>query len=103
MNFLELIFYLLSHLYVLLQVLQGHSPFKNLLKRFENELIIATGKGEPALVMSEYGFKNVLSLDEYASYFENIDPVLNIRDGQQGRYLIGIVTHCQYIIFLLKE
>ncbi|XP_031265774.1 uncharacterized protein YKR070W-like isoform X1 [Pistacia vera] len=57
------------------QVVQGHSPFKNLLKRFENELIVATGKGEPALVMSEYGFKNVLSLDEYASYFENIDPV----------------------------
>ncbi|KAI9156350.1 hypothetical protein LWI28_004680 [Acer negundo] len=57
------------------QVLQGHSPFKNLLKRFENELIVATGKGEPALVMSEYGFKKVLSLDEYASYFENIDPV----------------------------
>ncbi|KAH9768040.1 Hydrolase family protein / HAD-superfamily protein [Citrus sinensis] len=54
------------------QVLQGHSPFKNL---FENELIIATGIGEPALVMSEYGFKKVLSLDEYASYFENIDPV----------------------------
>ncbi|ESR49427.1 Hydrolase family protein / HAD-superfamily protein [Citrus sinensis] len=43
--------------------------------RFENELIIATGKGEPAWVMSEYGFKNVLSLDEHASYFENIDPV----------------------------
>ncbi|KAK0592790.1 hypothetical protein LWI29_025459 [Acer saccharum] len=57
------------------QVVQGHSPFKNLLKRFENELIVATGKGEPALVMSEYGFKKVLSLDEYASYFENIDPV----------------------------
>ncbi|KAK2633844.1 hypothetical protein Ddye_028636 [Dipteronia dyeriana] len=54
---------------------QGHSPFKNLLKRFENELVVATGKGEPALVMSEYGFKKVLSLDEYASYFENIDPV----------------------------
>ncbi|KAK4578956.1 hypothetical protein RGQ29_028857 [Quercus rubra] len=57
------------------QVVQGHSPFKTLLKRFENELIIATGKGEPAVVMSEYGFKKVLSLDEYASYFENIDPV----------------------------
>ncbi|KAK7822392.1 uncharacterized protein CFP56_036552 [Quercus suber] len=39
------------------QVVQGHSPFKTLLKRFENELIIATGKGEPAVVMSEYGFK----------------------------------------------
>ncbi|KAA8534318.1 hypothetical protein F0562_031855 [Nyssa sinensis] len=54
---------------------QGHSPFKNLLKRFENELIVATGKGEPALVMSEYGFKKVLSLDDYTSYFDNIDPV----------------------------
>ncbi|XP_075670328.1 mitochondrial hydrolase YKR070W-like, partial [Castanea sativa] len=39
------------------QVVQGHSPFKTLLKRFENELIIAAGKGEPAVVMSEYGFK----------------------------------------------
>ena len=25
--------------------------------RYENELIVAVGKGEPALVMSEYGFK----------------------------------------------
>ncbi|XP_007009685.2 PREDICTED: uncharacterized protein YKR070W isoform X1 [Theobroma cacao] len=57
------------------QVVQGHSPFRNLLKKFENELIIATGKGNPALVMSEYGFKKVLSLEEYASYFEIIDPV----------------------------
>ncbi|KAF3433826.1 hypothetical protein FNV43_RR24929 [Rhamnella rubrinervis] len=57
------------------QVVQGHTPFKNLLNRYENELIIATGKGEPALVMSEYGFKKVLSLEEYASHFKNIDPV----------------------------
>ncbi|CAI0411619.1 unnamed protein product [Linum tenue] len=57
------------------QVLQGHSPFRNLLKRYEDQLIVATGKGEPALVMSEYGFKNVLSLEDYASLFENIDPV----------------------------
>ncbi|XP_073293345.1 mitochondrial hydrolase YKR070W-like isoform X1 [Primulina huaijiensis] len=57
------------------QVLLGHSPFRNLLNRFENEFIVATGKGEPAVVMSEYGFKRVVSLDEYASYFDNIDPV----------------------------
>ncbi|XP_037494722.1 uncharacterized protein LOC105628168 isoform X3 [Jatropha curcas] len=43
--------------------------------RFENELIVAVGKGEPAQVMSEYGFKNVLSIDEYASYFDGIDPL----------------------------
>lgn len=57
------------------QVLQGHSPFKQLVKRFENDLIVAVGKGEPAAVMSEYGFKYVLSMDEYASCFENIDPL----------------------------
>ncbi|OVA18201.1 HAD-superfamily hydrolase [Macleaya cordata] len=57
------------------QVVQGHSPFKELKNRFENELIVAVGKGEPAAVMSEYGFKNVLSIDEYASYFDNIDPL----------------------------
>lgn len=28
-----------------------------LLYRFDNELIVAVGKGEPALVMSDYGFK----------------------------------------------
>lgn len=28
-----------------------------LLDRFDNELIVAVGKGEPAAVMSDYGFK----------------------------------------------
>ncbi|KAK9064128.1 hypothetical protein SSX86_018000 [Deinandra increscens subsp. villosa] len=58
-----------------IQVVQGHSPFKNLLARLENELVVATGKGEPAVVMSEYGFKKAISLDEYASYFNSIDPL----------------------------
>ncbi|KAG8387746.1 hypothetical protein BUALT_Bualt02G0053400 [Buddleja alternifolia] len=62
------------------QVIQGHSPFKQLAKRFENELIIAVGKGEPVSVMSEYGFKNVLSIDEYASYFEHIDPLRHYKN-----------------------
>ncbi|KAL8218223.1 hypothetical protein R6Q57_021596 [Mikania cordata] len=84
-----------------IQVVLGHSPFKNLLARYiydlysgfimlvkccnmilfvlvfrlENELVVATGKGEPAVVMSEYGFKKAVSLDEYASYFNSIDPL----------------------------
>ncbi|XP_022156690.1 uncharacterized protein YKR070W-like [Momordica charantia] len=58
-----------------LQVVQSHSPFKHLVNRYENELVIAVGKGEPAAVMSEYGFRNVLSIDEYASFFDNIDPL----------------------------
>lgn len=57
------------------QVLQGHSPFRQLVNRFEDKLVVAVGKGEPASVMSEYGFKNVISIDEYASCFENIDPL----------------------------
>ncbi|PON62379.1 HAD-superfamily hydrolase, subfamily IIA, CECR [Parasponia andersonii] len=58
------------------QVVQGHSPFKQLVDRFENELVVAVGKGEPAAVMSEYGYKNVISIDDCASCFENIDPLL---------------------------
>ncbi|KAK9280684.1 hypothetical protein L1049_014382 [Liquidambar formosana] len=58
-----------------LQVIQVHTPFKQLAKRFENDLTIAVGKGEPAAVMSEYGFKNVLSMDEYAACFDGIDPL----------------------------
>ncbi|KAG1339156.1 hypothetical protein COCNU_04G014620 [Cocos nucifera] len=57
------------------QVVQGHSPFKEVVNWYENELIVAVGKGEPAAVMSEYGFKQVLSMDEYASYFKDIDPL----------------------------
>ncbi|XP_043700773.1 uncharacterized protein YKR070W isoform X2 [Telopea speciosissima] len=57
------------------QVVQGHSPFKNLVNRYENELIVAVGKGEPAAVMSEYGFRKAVSIDEYSSYFCNIDPL----------------------------
>ncbi|THU52796.1 hypothetical protein C4D60_Mb10t07720 [Musa balbisiana] len=58
-----------------LKVVQGHSPFQRLVSRFENELIVAIGKGEPAAVMLEYGFKKVLSIDDYASYFNDIDPL----------------------------
>ncbi|KAJ8557116.1 hypothetical protein K7X08_002741 [Anisodus acutangulus] len=61
------------------QVMLGHSPFMNLLKRFENELIVVTGKGEPAEVMSAYGFKKDPSLEEYASYFDDIDPVAQFK------------------------
>ncbi|CAI9091027.1 OLC1v1025944C1 [Oldenlandia corymbosa var. corymbosa] len=57
------------------QIVQGHSSFRSLLARYENDFIVATGKGEPSVVMSEYGFKNVVSLEEYASYFDHIDPV----------------------------
>ncbi|KAF6150529.1 hypothetical protein GIB67_030330 [Kingdonia uniflora] len=59
----------------LMQVVQGHYPFKTLVAGYENKLIVAIGKGEPAEVMSDYGFKKVLSMDEYASYFDNIDPL----------------------------
>eukprot|EP01018_Ginkgo_biloba_P017359 Gb_18109 [translate_table: standard] len=57
------------------QVLQGHAPFKKLVNRFGNELVLAVGKGEPANVMSEYGFREVISMDEYVYYFDNIDPL----------------------------
>uniref|UniRef100_A0A1J3DLE3 CDP-alcohol phosphatidyltransferase class-I family protein C22A12.08c n=2 Tax=Noccaea caerulescens TaxID=107243 RepID=A0A1J3DLE3_NOCCA len=67
------------------QVVQGHSPFRKLVNRFGNELVVAAGKGEPAAVMSNYGFKNVISLDEYASYFDNIDPLAPYKKWMTGQ------------------
>ncbi|KAL2899326.1 hypothetical protein RDABS01_024408 [Bienertia sinuspersici] len=57
------------------QVLHGHSPFRHLAHRFENDFVVAVGKGEPAAVLSEYGFKNVISIDDYTLCFDNIDPL----------------------------
>ncbi|KAL5210645.1 hypothetical protein ABZP36_006268 [Zizania latifolia] len=57
------------------QVVLGHSPYRELVNRFEDDLIIAVGKGEPAAVMADYGFRKVLSIDEYSSYFRGIDPL----------------------------
>ncbi|KAG8063831.1 hypothetical protein GUJ93_ZPchr0003g17507 [Zizania palustris] len=57
------------------QVVHGHSPYRELVNRFEDDLIIAVGKGEPAAVMTDYGFRKVLSIDEYSSYFRDIDPL----------------------------
>ncbi|KAL0847211.1 hypothetical protein Bca101_020457 [Brassica carinata] len=71
-----------------LQMVQAHSPFRKLANRFGDELVVAAGKGEPAAVMSNYGFKNVISLDEYASYFDNIDPL-----GPYKKWMTGQDVH----------
>ncbi|KAL5711170.1 hypothetical protein ACHQM5_021659 [Ranunculus cassubicifolius] len=69
------------------QVLQGHTPFRDFVDRYENELVVAIGKGEPATVMSEYGFKKVLSIDEYASCFDNIDPLSRYKNWASRKEL----------------
>ncbi|KAL9236746.1 hypothetical protein vseg_011380 [Gypsophila vaccaria] len=57
------------------QVLHGHSPFKQLAQRFGNDFVVAVGKGEPAEVLSDYGFKDVVSIDDYTLCFDDIDPL----------------------------
>ncbi|GAA0151937.1 hypothetical protein Leryth_014441 [Lithospermum erythrorhizon] len=96
-----------------LQVILGHTPFKQLVKRFGNQLVIALGKGEPAAVMSEYGFKNVLSMDEYASCFENIDPLeqykkWKIDDHKSGSSILTSLrndpfSHQVQAVFILSD
>nr|TKV96737.1 hypothetical protein SEVIR_9G449100v2 [Setaria viridis] len=83
------------------QVVHGHSPYRELVDRFEDDLIVAVGKGEPAVVMSEYGFRNVLSIDEYASYFKDIDPLAPFKTwkvGQTDSYMSAKV-HPSYDVY----
>ncbi|XVF68637.1 hypothetical protein PTKIN_Ptkin11bG0017400 [Pterospermum kingtungense] len=79
------------------QVLQGHAPFKQLVNRFENELIVAVGKGEPAAVMSEYGFKNVISIDEYALCFDNIDPLAPYKKWRTMEAAVKSTRKCSIV------
>ncbi|CAN6320415.1 unnamed protein product [Urochloa humidicola] len=67
------------------QVVHGHSPYRELVDRFKDDPIVAVGKGEPALVMSEYGFRKVLSIDEYASHFKDIDPLAPFKTWKVGQ------------------
>lgn len=67
------------------QVVHGHSPYRELVKRFEDDLIVAVGKGEPAAVMAEYGFRKVLSIDDYSSYFTDIDPLAPFKKWKVGQ------------------
>ncbi|XP_039163025.1 LOW QUALITY PROTEIN: haloacid dehalogenase-like hydrolase domain-containing 5 [Eucalyptus grandis] len=98
------------------QVIQGHTPFKQLVNRFENELVVAVGKGEPATVMSEYGYKNVLSIDEYTSYFDAIDPLApykrwttkpgidqNITSNEMAKRKIAVQTQSVQAAFVVSD
>jgi len=84
------------------QVVHGHSPYRELVDRFENDLIVAVGKGEPAVVMSEYGFRKVLSIDEYASYFKDIDPLAPFKTwkvGQKTNSYMSAKVHPSYDVY----
>ncbi|KAE8691908.1 Hydrolase family protein / HAD-superfamily protein isoform 2 [Hibiscus syriacus] len=48
--------------------------------RFENELIIATGKGDPALVMSEYGLKKAPTVPRYDVSSERVMAAFVVSD-----------------------
>ncbi|CAH2065318.1 unnamed protein product [Thlaspi arvense] len=89
-----------------LQVVQGHSPLRKLVNRFGNELVVAAGKGEPASVMTNYGFKNVISLDEYASYFDNIDPLAPYKKwitGQETRSRANVPSERVQAAFIVSD
>ncbi|XP_015690348.1 uncharacterized protein YKR070W isoform X2 [Oryza brachyantha] len=85
------------------QVVHGHSPYRELVNRFENDLIIAVGKGEPAAVLAEYGFRKVLSIDEYSSYFREIDPLAPFKKWivpqADNQNLMSEKVHPSYDVF----
>lgn len=51
-----------------------HSPMKLLKDKFDDRLILVSGLGELNEVMTNYGFKKFLSLEEYNCLFPDIYP-----------------------------
>jgi len=56
------------------QTFMVHTPMKLLKDKFEDKLVLITGLGEITDVMTSYGFKNFITLDEYNSHFPEIYP-----------------------------
>jgi hypothetical protein len=51
-----------------------HTPMKLLKEKFENKLILITGSGDLIEIITNYGFKNFLTIDEYLSHFPQLYP-----------------------------
>ncbi|KAL9259287.1 Cardiolipin synthase (CMP-forming) / mitochondrial hydrolase fusion protein-like protein [Drosera capensis] len=80
---------------------QGHSPFKQLVKRFQNKFVVAVGKGEPAAVMTAYGFRNVLGINDYASCFDDIDPLSPYKRWSLNK--ISDFENCKFEVQNLRD
>jgi len=61
--------------------------------RFENELIVAIGKGEPAAVMSEYGFKWVL----------NVQIITYLRAQMHNKSSVECISFLGVCLFSLEK
>ncbi|GFP83246.1 14 kDa zinc-binding protein [Phtheirospermum japonicum] len=57
------------------------------------------------MVMSEYGFKSVLTIDEYASYFEHIDPLEKYKNWvkQQAGKRNDQCSHRVQAVFIVSD
>ncbi|MCO5578442.1 hypothetical protein L7F22_032284 [Adiantum nelumboides] len=69
------------------QVLLGHTPFKSFKDRFEDAHILAVGKGEPRSVMTSYGYRSVVSMDDYVLHFKDIDPLAKFKHWSTNTHL----------------
>ncbi|GBG77616.1 hypothetical protein CBR_g24062 [Chara braunii] len=69
------------------QVILGHTPFRDLLlERFCDKKVLVLGKHQPKLVMKEYGFQHVMTIDELVERYPDIDPLYSLfcREARPG-------------------
>ncbi|KAI5072363.1 hypothetical protein GOP47_0012469, partial [Adiantum capillus-veneris] len=69
------------------QVFLGHTPFKSLKDRFGDSHILAVGKGEPSTVMTNYGYRSVVSMEDYVSQLKDIDPLAKYKHWSSTTHL----------------
>lgn len=54
------------------EVIVSHTPIRSLVNTHKDELILVSGKGQPAKVMQEYGFTNYITVDELCRVNPNL-------------------------------
>lgn len=74
------------------QVILCHTPLKLLVKSHKDKMIIATGVGDIAKILTSYGFNRFLTVEEYCQiYRQSIGQFLRIESAEQRKQTYEIV------------
>ena len=65
-----------------------HSPMKKLIQNYKNKLILISGVNTIAAVIENYGFKHYMTINEYATIYDEIAPIIRYTQTNEQRQII---------------
>eukprot|EP01066_Platyproteum_vivax_P009269 Platyproteum_vivax@DN4068_c0_g1_i1.p1 len=60
------------------QIIQSHTPMQVLAEKYENELVMVVGSSQYREVVEGYGFKKIVTPQEYLSWYPDMYPLYSV-------------------------